>query len=120
MRVLASLAGVLGGACLLASALADLTGTTGDAVRYAGFGLLAVAVLCLGLLLVPRAPVWLQAIVGLGCVGLAGSVLATVYTEMADDLVDTVLGGAAAVLFLVLGLRWFLRRTPRRQGSHSR
>lgn len=117
MRRVAVVTGVLGGLSLLVDGVAE-----SGALTWVGLALLAVAVLCLGLTLVPTAPTWLQAVVGVGAVALAASILATLRSEADPGVVDPVIGAAAVVLFLFLALRW--RRTaprePRSQGAHSR
>lgn len=119
MRALACASAFMGGACWIARLL--LEGAAADAAFWAGAVLLGLAVLGLGLQAVPRAPVWLQAIVGLGSVGLAWSVLATVRAELDAEVVDAVAGGLAVVVFAALAMRWYDARPRRRQhGSHSR
>ncbi|WP_067439602.1 hypothetical protein [Nocardioides jensenii] len=107
--------GFLGGVCLVVRHFLD-----NDVLQWLGFGLLGVAALSIGLMLVPKAPVWLQAIVGLGVVGLAGSVLVTLHSELDADSVDLVIGIVAVLLFAVLAVRWRRARQPRAHGSHSR
>ncbi|MBD8868360.1 hypothetical protein [Nocardioides donggukensis] len=101
MRALACVAALLGGAGWIASAILG-----GAAVYWAGAALLALAVFVLGLQLTPRAPTWLQAIVGIGSVGLSGSVLATVRAELDAATVDVVAGAAVILLFGFLAVRW--------------
>ncbi|QIX25645.1 hypothetical protein ncot_02860 [Nocardioides sp. JQ2195] len=116
MRSLAALCGILGGLCLVAQYFLDDV----DLLRWIGLGLLGVAALCIGLMLVPKAPVWLKAIVGVGVVALSGSVLATLHSEIGVEVVDLVVGCAAVLLFLGLGWRWRRSRPPRVHGSHSK
>ncbi|KQY55376.1 MULTISPECIES: hypothetical protein [unclassified Nocardioides] len=116
MRGLAAVTGILGGLCLVVRHFID----SADPLQWAGFGLLGVAVLCIGLMLVPKAPVWLQAIVAVGVVCLAGSVLVTLHSELDPDPVDLGVGVLAVLLFLFLAVRWRGSRAPRTHGSHSR
>ncbi|KRF21231.1 hypothetical protein ASG90_02235 [Nocardioides sp. Soil797] len=116
MRSLAAVCGILGGICLVVQHFLDGI----DLLQWVGLGLLGVAALCVGLMLVPKAPVWLQGVVGIGVVALCGSVLATLHSEIGDDIVDLVVGLAAILLFVWLSVRWRKERAPRVHGSHSR
>lgn len=122
MRALACAAAFMGGACWIARVL--LEEPAAEAAFWVGAVLLAVAVLGLGLQAVPTAPTWLQVVVGLGSLGLAGSVLAAVRAEADAAMVDAVAGGLTALVFGVLALRWFSgppAGTPARAtGSHRR
>lgn len=122
MRALACAAAFMGGACWIARVL--LEDTAADAAFRVGAVLLAVAVLGLGLQAVPRAPLWLKVVVGLGSVGLATSVWATVRTEVGSPTVDAVAGGLAVLVFVLLARRWFSapgETVPSRPtGSHRR
>lgn len=140
LHVLARVAGLLGGLAWLARLGLDLAGSLDDAVSdallWGGAALLAVAVLDVGLGLVPRAPGWLRAVVAIGSVALAGSLVAVLHGDGDGVVVDGVVGAVAVV---VLGLRLLrggrpgsagraaeeqaaARRTaPRRSaGSHAR
>ena len=119
MRAFAGVAGVLGGACLLARLF--LAGGSEDLVWIVGVGLLIVSVLVAGLLLVPRSPGWLQVIVAVGCVGLAISVVAAIRGEGDPETVDALVGGAAVPFGIVLlATRGSHSRERPRHGSHSR
>lgn len=118
MRAIACAAAVLGGGCWVVRAFLD--GDASDLVWYAGAGLLGLAVLLGGLLLVKRSPLWLKAIVSLSCLGLAVSVYAAVRAEGDAEVLDATAGGAAAVLAVFLVLVRPSPRQPRRHGSHSR
>lgn len=116
MRPLAAVSGILGGLCLVVRHFV----VNADPLMWAGFGLLGVAVLCIGLTLVPKAPIWLQLIVAVGVLGLTGSLMATLQSELDADLVDLVVGIVAVLLFVFLAVRWRAARMPHHQGSHSR
>lgn len=116
VRSLAAVSGILGGLCLVVHHFLDDL----DPLQWVGIGLLGLATLCIGLMLVPKAPVWLQGVVGIGVVALCGSVLATLHSEIGTDVVDLVVGIVAVLLFLWLGWRWRKARAPRAHGSHSR
>lgn len=122
MRALACAAAFMGGACWIARVL--LTGAAADAAFWVGAVLLAVAVFGLGLQAAPRAPAWLQAIVGVGSVALAVSVWAIVRAELDSPVVDAVAGGLLALVFVVLARRWFSvprqEASARPSGSHRR
>lgn len=119
MRALACAAALMGGACWIARAL--LEDQPREIAFWAGGALLAIGIFGLGLQAVPRAPRWLQAIVGLGSVALALSLLVTVRAEADPVLVDAVAGGLAGGLFAVLAVVWFGRRERRpRRGNHAR
>ena len=116
MRALACATAVLGGACWVANFF------VGEDVLYlAGLVLLGIAALVAGLRSVPKAPVWLQAIVALGSVGLFAAVTSTLQSALPDDAVQLGLGIVAIVVF---GYLWFKRpraeRSPRRAGTHAR
>ena len=120
MRTIACAAGILGGACWLVRPFVD--GGGADGLWYAGIALLAVATLIAGLRLVPRSPAWLQVIVAVGSLGLAGSVLATVRAEGDADVVDAIAGALALVVAVVMLVRGSggREREPRHHGAHSR
>lgn len=122
MRTIACVAGILGGVCWLVRLFVD--DGAGDGLWYAGVVLLAVATLIAGLRLVPRSPVWLQAIVAVGSLGLAGSVLATIRAEGDAEIVDAVAGAVALVVSAVMFVRGRDRggreRQPRHHGTHMR
>ncbi|NYG54788.1 hypothetical protein [Nocardioides perillae] len=112
LHVLARSAGLLGGLAWVARLILDRTGSLGasasDALLWGGAALLAVAVLDVGLGLVPRAPVWLRVVVALGSVALAGSVVAVLHGDGDGVVVDGVVGALAVVVFalrLVRGVR---------------
>ena len=116
MRALACATAVLGGACWVANFFVGE-----DVLSLAGLVLLGIAVLLLGLTSVPKAPVWLQAIVALGSLGLFAAVTSTLQSSLPDDAVQLGLGIAAIVVF---GYLWLKRprtkRSPKHAGSHAR
>jgi hypothetical protein len=118
MRALACATAVLGGACWVLRYV-----TENENLYWIGLVLLGITALFAGLAAVPKAPAWLQAIVGVGSVGLFWSVTMTLHSAAADATVDLVLG---ALAFLVFGyvatkLRRAERHTKARLvGSHAR
>ncbi|MET1058152.1 MAG: hypothetical protein ABWX84_01040 [Nocardioides sp.] len=118
MRALACAAALLGGACWVVRYFTDI-----EVLYLAGFVLLAVAALLAGLSAVPKAPTWLQAIVGIGSVGLFWSVTMTLHSAAADAAVDLVLGVVAIVGFGYSALKLRGAERPvkgRRVGAHAR
>jgi hypothetical protein len=116
MRALACAAGVVGGLCWVLNFVVEIA-----ALHWAGLVLLAVTALLAGLASVPKAPTWLQAIVGVGSVGLFVSVVITLWSELADTTVDLVLGAGAVVVFGYLAAKQRGSAGPARQvGSHAR
>ncbi|MDT0200841.1 hypothetical protein [Nocardioides sp. AE5] len=101
MHVVAGITAVLGGACLLARHfIEDQAGA--DILKWSAAGLLALAVLVLGLRVVPRAPLWLQGIVSIGVVALLGSVWATLRSAIDTEAADLVVAVAAIGLGLAV------------------
>ena len=102
-----ALAGLLGGLLLVVRLVLDAAGTVaadaaaGVALLVAGLVLLGVAVLGAGLALVPRSPLWLRAVVGVGCVLLAGSLLLVVRGDGDGAVPDGVVGAGAALVALL-------------------
>ena len=118
MRALACAAALLGGACWVVRFFTDV-----EVLYWAGLVLLGLAALLAGLAAVPKAPLWLQGIVGLGSVGLFWSVTMTLHTAGPDATVDLVLGVLAILVFgyVALQLRKAERPAPgRRVGTHAR
>lgn len=101
LRTLAGLAGVLGGLLWLVRLGLDVAGrlepAASQALLWSGAALLVVAVLELGLGLVARAPVWLRAVVAVGVVALAASVLAVLHGDGDGVVVDGAIGLVAVV-----------------------
>lgn len=117
MRLVSCAAAVVGGILLLVRLAFDVP----ESVQWAGLALLGVAVLCGGLMLVPAAPLWLQAIVGLGTVALAAGVLVTLHGELSVIHVDAAVGVLAIVVFGGMALREPRRRPQEPQApSHRR
>ena len=118
MRALACAAALLGGACWVVRYFTDLGG-----LYWAGLVLLGVAALLAGLAAVPRAPVWLQGIVGFGSVGLFWSVTTTLHSAVDDATVDLVIGVLAILVFGYVALKLRKAERPtrgRRVGTHAR
>ena len=118
MRALACVAAIIGGSCWIARLAFE--GSAADVAFWVGAVLLGVATLVLGVQTAPRAPGWLQAIVGIGAVALAGSVLAIVRAEADAAVTDAVAGGLAVLLFGYLAVRWRPDPAPRVRGTHAR
>jgi hypothetical protein len=118
MRALACAAALLGGACWVVRFVTDL-----EALYWVGLVLLALAALLAGLAAVPKAPIWLQGIVGVGSVGLFLSVTITLQSATDDATVDLVLGVLAILVFGYTALRLRKAERPakgRRVGTHAR
>ena len=104
MRALAYVTGMLGGACWLVAAFLD--GSVADAAFAAGT------------LVASGSLVLLRVVVGVGCVTVAGSLVAVAINELSRTLVCGVVGGAA--LLLSVALVATRPRAVRRVGSHAR
>lgn len=111
-HTIARTAGTAGGLAWLVRLGLDLAGALGaatsDVLWWVGAVLLVVAVLDVGLGLVPRAPGWLRAVVAVGSVSLAASVVAVLHGGGDGVTVDGALGVLAVAVFgsrLVAGLR---------------
>ena len=118
MRALSCAAALLGGACWVVRYYTDIEG-----LYWAGLVLLGIAALLAGLAAVPRAPVWLQGIVGIGSVGLFLSVTTTLHSAVDDATVDLVIGVLAILVFGYVALRLRKVERPvkgRRVGTHAR
>jgi ABC-type uncharacterized transport system permease subunit len=118
MRALACAAALLGGACWVVRYVTDI-----DVLYPVGFVLLGLAALLAGLAAVPKAPIWLQGIVGIGSVGLFWSVTMTLHSAAADATVDLVLGVLAILVFGYVALQLRKLERPaagRRVGTHAR
>lgn len=117
VRALTHGAGVLGGLLWVLRLVLDLAGALGDtasdALLWTGAALLAVAVLELGLGLVGRAPVWLRAVVAVGAVALATSVVAVLHGDGDGVVVDGVLGLVA----IAVSVRLLVRRRRERAAT---
>ena len=118
MRALSCAAALLGGACWVVRYFTDIEG-----LYWAGLVLLGVAALLAGLAAVPKAPIWLQGIVGIGSVVLFWSVTTTLHSAGADATVDLVLGVLAILAFGYVALKLRKAEKPakgRRVGTHAR
>ncbi|HEX6148337.1 hypothetical protein [Nocardioides sp.] len=128
LRVLALVAGLLGGACWVARWGADLAGdepTWSDPIYWVGLGLLGLALACAGGGLVSRSATWLRLIVAAAFPLLVWSVYAVVKGDSEAIMLDGVLGAVALVGSLALYSLTGGRRTEdaaprRRPGSHAR
>ena len=118
MRALSCAAALLGGACWVVRYFTDVEG-----LYWAGLVLLGIAALLAGLAAVPRAPVWLQGIVGIGSVGLFLSVTTTLHSALDNATVDLVVGVLAILVFGYVALKLRKAERPvkgRRVGTHAR
>lgn len=111
LTLLARVAGVLGGLCLLVRAAAGA-----DALRWPGLVLLGLALAGLGAGLVSRSAAWLQAIVAVAFPVLVWSVVEVVGGEGDGRVVDAVAGVVVAVVCVAALLR---SRQARPMGSHA-
>ena len=118
MRALACAAALLGGACWVVRFFTDV-----EVLYWAGLVLLTLTALLAGLAAVPKAPIWLQGIVGIGSVGLFWSVTMTLHSAAADATVDLVIGVLAILVFGYVALKLRGAERPakgRRVGTHAR
>lgn len=127
LRVLALVAGLLGGACWVARWGADLAGnapTWSEQVYWVGLGLLGLALACAGGGLVSRSAIWLRLIVAAALPLLVWSVYAVVKGDEEAIMLDGVLGAVAIVgslgLYALTGRDAAAAESKRRPGSHAR
>jgi len=127
LRVLALVAGLLGGACWVARWGADLAGnapTWSEQVYWVGLGLLGLALACAGGGLVSRSAIWLRLIVAAALPLLVWSVYAVVKGDEEAIMLDGVLGAVAIVgslgLYALTGRDAAAVESKRRPGSHAR
>jgi hypothetical protein len=129
LRVLAAVAGALGGACWVARWGADLAGDApgwADGAYWAGLGLLGVAFAGVGAGLVSRSASWLRVIVAVAFPLLVWSVYSVV-NGVGDDLrLDGILGVVAILGSVAIVIRdrdgrpvAHHQQPPRSHGSHS-
>ncbi|WP_309649314.1 hypothetical protein [Nocardioides sp.] len=112
LTLLARVAGVLGGLCLLVRAAAGV-----DALRWPGLVLLALALAALGAGLVSTSATWLRAIVAVALPVLVWSVVEVVGGEGDGRVVDAVAGVVVALVCVRALVRSRGERHP--AGSHS-
>ncbi len=129
LRVLASVAGLLGGACWVVLWTADLAGSTlgwADDAHLAGLVLLGLALAGLGAGLVSRSAIWLRLIVGLALPLLVWSVYSVLQGDSDQTLLLDGVVGIVAILVALAALVLRRRHEPAEQnprrshGSHSR
>jgi len=127
LRVLALVAGLLGGACWVARWGADLAGSTptwADPAYWIGLGLLGIALACAGGGLVSRSAVWLRLIVAAAFPLLVWSVYAVVKGDDDAITLDGVLGAVAIVgalaLYSLTGRNPADPEPHHRPGAHAR
>lgn len=127
LRVLAAVAGFLGGACWVARWVVDLAGDVpgwADGAGWVGLGLLAIALAGVGAGLVSSSAGWLRVLVAVAFPILVWSVYAVVKGAGDDLRLDGILGVVAILCSVVLLLR-ARGESPgdaqprRRHGSHS-
>jgi len=125
LRVLAVLAGVLGGACWVARWVAGREGEVAswaDSAYWAGLALLGLALAGVGAGLVSRSAVWLRVLVAIAFPLLVWSVYSVLRGADDDLRLDAILGGVAVVVFagmLLRGRRARQAKPRRSHGSHS-
>jgi len=111
VRALGPVAGLLGGLCWVTRWVGDLAGGAGgwgDSFRWAGIGLLAVALAVVGAGLVSRSALWLRLLVAVAFPLLVGSLCSVVGGGGDAVALEGVFGLLAVVLaagFLVVGHR---------------
>lgn|SRR5690242_20220473 len=113
MRVVAAVAGLLGGLCWIGVLWVDVLAVVGAV-------LLAVAVLGAGAGLVSRSAVWLRLVVAVCFLALVASVVQVLRDNLDPDGVLVAVGGAAVVVALLA----LARRRPapaeaRVRGAHA-
>lgn len=109
LRALACVSGFVGGVIWLVRAL--LSGDVVDTLYWVGLVLLFVALVGLGVGLVSKGALWLQAIVGLAFPLLVWSVVEVLHADGDGVVVDAVVGVAIAATCVVALVR--LRGTDR-------
>ena len=118
LRVLAAVAGLLGGVCWVARWGADLAGSDpgwSDGAYLAGLALLGLALAGVGAGLVSRSAMWLRVIVAIAFPLLVWSVYAVVKGDGDAITLDGGIG-VAAILAALLGL--LTARRARAAGRH--
>ena len=127
LRVLALVAGLLGGACWVARWGADLAGSApawSEQSYWIGFGLLGLALACAGGGLVSRSAIWLRLIVAAAFPLLVWSVYAVMKGDEDAITLDGVLGAVAIVgslaLYALTGRNAAVPEPRRRPGTHAR
>ena len=127
MRALGPVAGVLGGLCWVVRWVADMAGVAAswaDPVRWAGLGLLAIALAVVGASLVSRSALWLRLIVAVAFPVLVWSLFSVVRGDGDAIVLEGAVGLLAIVLsvaVMVVGRRGAEPAAPRsrRHGSHA-
>jgi hypothetical protein len=101
VRALGPVAGLLGGLCWVIRWVGDLAGGAGgwgDSFRWAGIGLLAIALAVVGAALVSRSAVWLRLLVAVAFPLLVGSLYSVVRGGGDAVALEGVIGLLAVVL----------------------
>ena len=124
VRALGPVAGVLGGLCWVVRWVVDLTGVAAswaDPVRWAGLGLLAVALACVGASLVSKSALWLRLIVAVAFPALVWSLFSVVRGDGDAVALEGALGLLAVVLSVVVVVvgRRSAAPEPTRGGRHG-
>ena len=118
LRVLAAVAGMLGGACWVARWGADLAGSEpgwSEGAYLAGLALIGLALAGVGAGLVSRSAIWLRGIVAIALPLLVWSVYAVVKGDGDAITLDGGVG-VAAILISIVGL--VRARRARAAGRH--
>lgn len=125
LRILAAVAGLLGGLCWAARWAADLASgesAWSEQAHLAGLVLLGLALAGVGAGLVSRSAPWLRVLVAIAFPALVWSVYSVVKGDGTSVVLDGVIGACASVMSAVtLVVSRRRTRTARgRAGSHSR
>jgi hypothetical protein len=104
MRTPAAVAGLLGGLCWLGAYVLDATSGGGlvDALTWAGYVLVGLAVLAAGAGLVSRSATWLRVLVAVCFAALVWSVLEVLRDSLDGLTVNAAFGVLAAVVAVVV------------------
>jgi hypothetical protein len=102
----AGMLALLGGVCLAVSAILAFADSSSahDAALYAGYALMAVALMCVGYTTVAHAPMWLRLIVVVAAPLLAAMVWSIVVSALDSSLSGSSQDGVVAAIAAVLSL----------------
>ena len=117
MRLVACAAGVLGGACWLASAFLD--DEPARLLGWIGLALLSMTWLLVGFLTASGSLVWLRAIVALGVFALAWSLIGVAISELPDKTVRGTVGGLVLVAAIIAFVK-IAGSSRQHHGTHAR
>lgn len=117
MRLVGCATAVLGGACWLVWPF--VTGDPARLVGWSGLVLLSVAWLVAGFLIASGSLVWLRAIVAVGALALAWSLVGAALAELPDKPVRAAVGAVAILIGIAL-VAVGSGSSRRPAGSHAR